>query len=152
MNLRSATIDDVTAIRTVARRAYIRYVPRIGRVPAPMAADFLSHVQAGQVHVVEQASKVVGYLIAFARDDDYFVENVAVDPTGAGQGIGKALMMLAEDQAREAGRSKIMLYTNARMHENFPFYAALGYRTTGLVVEDGFRRVYFEKDLSTDER
>lgn len=152
MDLRPATLDDVAAIRSVARRAYIKYVPRIGRVPAPMAADFLWHVQAGQVHVVVVESKTVGYLIAFARDDDFFIENVAVDPAGAGQGIGKALMQLAEDQAREAGCSKIVLYTNARMYENFPFYAALGYRTTGLVVEAGFRRVYFEKDLSTDER
>lgn len=130
----------------------MRYVPRIGRVPAPMAADFLSHVQAGQVHVIEHQGKVAGYLIAFARDDDYFVENVAVDPAGAGQGIGKALMKLAEGHAREAERTKVVLYTNARMHENFSFYAALGYHTTGLVVEAGFRRVYFEKDLSTNER
>lgn len=130
----------------------MRYVPRIGRVPAPMAADFLAHVQAGQTQVAEVDHQVMGYLIAFSREDDYFVENVAVDPDGAGKGIGKALMALAEDQARSAGRGKIVLYTNARMHENFPFYVALGYRTTGLVVEAGFRRVYFEKDLSADER
>lgn len=152
MDLRPATSADVAAIRAVAQRAYIKYVPRIGRVPAPMAADFLSHVQTGQTHVAISDGQVMGYLIAFARDDDYFVENVAVDPAGAGQGIGKALMALAEDHARDAARDKVVLYTNARMHENFPFYAALGYRTTGMVLEAGFRRVYFEKDLIADER
>lgn len=152
MDLRPAISADVAAIRAVAQRAYIKYVPRIGRVPAPMAADFLSHVQAGQTHVAVSHDKVMGYLIAFARDDDYFVENVAVDPAGTGQGIGKALMALAEDDAKQAGRDKIVLYTNVRMHENFPFYAALGYRTTDMVVEAGFRRVYFEKDLIADER
>jgi ribosomal protein S18 acetylase RimI-like enzyme len=151
MDLRPATFDDVAAIRAVAQRAYIKYVPRIGRVPAPMAADFLSSVSAGHTHVAINDGQVMGYLIAFARDDDYFVENVAVDPAGAGQGIGKALMALAEDHARDAGRDKVVLYTNARMHENFPFYAALGYRTTGMVLEAGFRRVYFEKDLIADE-
>lgn len=151
MNLRPATSSDVAAIRNIAKRAYIKYVPRIGRVPAPMAADFLSHVQAGQTHVAEIDGLVVGYLIAFTRDDDCFIENVAVDPSGAGKGIGKALMALAEDHARDAGRDKVVLYTNARMHENFPFYAALGYRTTGLVVEAGFRRVYFEKDVNSHE-
>ena len=150
--LRQANISDVSAVRAIAKRAYMRYVPRIGRVPAPMAADFLSHIQSGQTQVAEVDGQVMGYLIAFSREDDYFVENVAVDPEGAGKGIGKALMALAEEQARSAGMDKIVLYTNARMHENFPFYAALGYRTTGLIVEAGFRRVYFEKDLSADER
>jgi predicted N-acetyltransferase YhbS len=152
MNLRPATSADVAAIRAVAKRAYIKYVPRIGRVPAPMAADFLAHVQAGQADVAELDGVVMGYLIAFPRDEDYFVENVAVDPAGAGKGMGKTLMALAEDHARQAGLGKVVLYTNHRMHENFPFYAALGYRTTGLVIEAGFRRVYFEKDLVADER
>ena len=152
MEFRPAVVADVAAIRAVAHRAYIKYVPRIGRVPAPMAADFLSYVHAGQANVAELDGRVVGYLIAFSRNDDYFVENVAVDPPAIGKGIGKALMRLVEENARGAGQKKIVLYTNARMHENFPFYAALGYRTTGLVVEAGFRRVYFEKDLSTDER
>jgi len=152
MEFRSAVDADVSAIRAVARRAYIKYVPRIGRVPAPMAADFLSYVQTGQVDVAELGGQVVGYLIAYPRDNNYFVENIAVDPAGIGKGIGKALMILAEDRAHEAGQTKIVLYTNARMYENFPFYGALGYRTTGLVVEAGFRRVYFEKDLSADER
>lgn len=151
MNLRPAISSDVAAIRAIAKRAYIKYVPRIGRVPAPMAADFLFHVQSGHTHVAEMNGSVVGYLIAFGRGNDYFIENVAVDPSGAGQGIGKGLMALAEDHAREAGRDKVVLYTNARMHENFPFYAALGYRTTGLVVEAGFRRVYFEKDVNAHE-
>lgn len=152
MDMRPAISADVAAIRAVATRAYLKYVPRIGRVPAPMAADFLSHVQAGQTYVATDEDQVMGYLIAFPRDEDYFVENVAVDPIGVGRGIGKALMMLAEDQARDAGRGKVVLYTNARMHENFPFYAALGYRTTGMVLEAGFRRVYFEKDLNANER
>lgn len=152
MDVRPAIIDDVAAVRMIARRAYVHYVPRIGRVPAPMAADFLCHIQAGQTYVALVDDQIMGYLIAFARDEDYFVENVAVDPGGAGQGIGKALMALAEDHAKRASKNKIVLYTNARMYENFPFYSALGYRTTGMIVESGFRRVYFEKDLSADER
>ena len=82
-------------------------------------------------------------------DDDYFVENVAVDPERAGQGLGKALMSRAEAMARDLGQDKITLYTNAQMHENFSFYEALGYLRTGEVEEDGFHRVYFQKQLET---
>lgn len=151
MEIRLASNTDIAGIRKIARQAYIKYVPRIGRVPAPMAADFQSYVLSEQTHVAEIDGCIVGYLIAYARDEDYFVENIAVDPGAAGQGVGRALMNLAEEHARAAHRDKLVLYTNVRMHENFPFYTALGYRTTGLVKEAGFRRVYFEKDLLSDE-
>jgi len=148
MPIRPAKGDDVRAVRNIAKRAYIRYVPRIGRSPAPMAADFLGAVERGTVSVAEAEGVVFGYVIAFPRDDDYFIENIAVDPAMAGLGLGKALMDHAEAAAEAAGKRFVRLYTNVRMHENFPFYAGLGYRVTREAVEDGFHRVYFEKDLA----
>ncbi len=110
-----------------------------------MAADFLGYVLKGDTCVAVMDGSVIGYLIAFARDDDYFIENIAVDPLAVGKGVGKALMAAAEQSAREAGKPCIRLYTNIRMWENFPFYTALGYHKTHEVKEAGFRRIYFEK-------
>ena len=76
-----------------------------------------------------------------------FVENVALDPAFHGQGLGRALMAFAEDQARARDLAAIRLYTNVKMTENFPFYAKLGYRETGRVTEDGYDRVYFVKQV-----
>lgn len=129
MNLRLANIDDVIAIRAVARRAYIKYVPRIDRVPAPMAAVFLPYMQAGLVHVVEQARKVVGYLIAFARDDDCFVENIAVDPSGATQNR--------------------VVYQRTHAQE-FPLLRSTWLPYNWTDCRSWFSRVYLEKDLSID--
>lgn len=147
MAVRPAVADDVAAIRQIAERAYIRYVPRIGRRPAPMIADFQAHVARDLVTVDEREGAVAGFIVAYPRDEDYFVENVAVDPAQAGKGIGRTLMAHAEKAARMYGRDRIRLYTNMRMWENFPFYAGLGYHKTHEVVEAGFRRVYFEKEL-----
>jgi len=133
-------------IRAIATRAYVKYVPRIGRVPAPMAADFLGYVLKDQTRVVVSDGNVIGYLIGFPREDDYFVENVAVDPLATGKGAGKILMAAAEQSAVELGKRYVRLYTNVRMWENFPFYAALGYHKTHEVKEAGFRRIYFEKE------
>lgn len=113
-----------------------------------MVADFLNHVLKGDTHVATIDGSVIGYLIAFPRDDDYFIENIAVDPLVTGKGAGKALMAAAERTAIEIRKPCIRLYTNVRMWENFPFYAALGYHKTHDVKEAGFRRIYFEKECS----
>lgn len=113
-----------------------------------MAADFLSFVLKDETRVAVMDGTIIGYLIAFPRDDDYFIENVAVDPMVTGKGTGKALMATAERSAIEAKKSCIRLYTNIRMWENFSFYAALGYRRTHEIKEAGFHRIYFEKDCS----
>ncbi len=149
VELRPGRLDDVAAVRRVADRAYIRFVPRIGRKPAPMVADFQHHLRDDDVTVALCDGTVVGYVIGQKRDDCYFIENIAVDPTASGKGIGKALMQVAEDTARAAGRDTMALYTNVRMTENFPFYQYLGYRITQQVSEAGFRRVYFEKRTGT---
>lgn len=113
-----------------------------------MAADFLSYVLEGEARVAVIEGTVIGYLIAYPRDDDYFIENIAVDPLAAGKGTGKVLMAVVEKSAIEAKKSCIRLYTNIRMWENFSFYAALGYRKTHEHKEAGFHRIYFEKDCS----
>jgi hypothetical protein len=40
LELRSAGPADVEAVRDVVRHAFALYVPRIGREPAPMNADY----------------------------------------------------------------------------------------------------------------
>jgi len=111
-----------------------------------MAADFLSYVLKGEARDAVIDGTIIGYLIAYPRDDDYFIENIAVDPLTAGKGIGKVLMSVVEKSAIEAKKSCIRLYTNIRMWENFSFYAALGYLKTHEIKEAGFYRIYFEKD------
>jgi hypothetical protein len=38
--IRRARPEDAARIGAIARAAYVKYVPRIGREPAPMVADF----------------------------------------------------------------------------------------------------------------
>lgn len=147
MKMRQASVGDSSRVRDIARAAYAHYVARIGREPAPMLADFEGHIQRGEVTLSEASGVINGYIVAYARPDDYFVENVAVHPDHAGTGLGKALMNHAEVAAIHAERRIIRLYTNVAMTENFPFYVALGYRKTHEATEAGFHRVYFEKIL-----
>ena len=86
--IRKATAEDTARIRAIARAAYAKYVPRIGREPAPMVADFAAEVAAGHVVVIATAGAVDGYMIAWPETDAYLIDNIAIDPARQGQGLG----------------------------------------------------------------
>jgi len=152
MLIRQARSEDVPAITEVVRAAYARYVPRIGRPPAPMRADHERLVAAGEVWVGEVDGRVIGVLVIRSAGDVLELENVAVDPAHQGRGHGRALVGFAERHARELGLTAVVLYTNEAMVENLRLYPQLGFVETGRRVEDGYRRVFFRKSLDARSR
>ena len=151
MDIRQAADGDLTAIRTVVEAAYSGYVPRIGRPPAPMTADYETLVAAGDVWVGDADGRIVGVLVIRASGDALELENVAVDPAAQGLGHGRTLVGFAESRARELGLEAVELYTNEAMVENVQLYPRLGFVETERRVEDGYRRVYFRKTLDAGE-
>ena len=119
----------------------------MGKQPGPMLADYPGQVADGLVRVIEVDACVAGFIVTMARPDHLFVENLALEPTFHGRGLGRRLMAFAESRARDLGLDAIRLYTNVKMTENFPFYRRLGYRITERRSEDGYDRVYFLKRL-----
>ncbi|MEM8797054.1 MAG: GNAT family N-acetyltransferase [Pseudomonadota bacterium] len=148
LEIRLAEDDDVDAVRACAEEAFQQYVDAIGKKPAPMVADFDAFIDAGCVHVATDASgDVIGYIIFFPLEGDMFLENVAVKHSAAGKGVGKRLISLCEKEARLSGCDTVKLYTNEKMTGNISLYPQLGYRETDRRTEDGFKRVFFEKEL-----
>jgi ribosomal protein S18 acetylase RimI-like enzyme len=145
--IRQAESRDVASITAVVEAAYAKYVPRIGREPAPMTADYVALVAANEVWVGISDRRVVGILVIRPGDDSLELENVAVEPGYQGRGYGRALIEFAEDEAQALGLPAVTLYTNEAMAENLQLYPQLGYVETGRGIEDGYRRVHFEKRL-----
>src|SRR5215470_12131068 len=110
--IRTATESDVARIAAIARAAYTKYVPRIGREPPPMLADFAAAIAAGHVVVLEINGTVEGYLISWPKMEAYFVDNIAVEPAHQGLGLGRQLMEYAVREAERYSLSAIQLYTN----------------------------------------
>ena len=147
VQIRRAIPADLDDIRSCACAAYARYVPRMGRDPAPMHADFAGQIAHGDVYVAHVRGRFAGYVVYYPGSDELVLENVAVRPGLTGKGIGKALIGDAERAARRWGFGKISLYTNEAMVENLGMYPKLGYREVERKTQQGFRRVFFEKKL-----
>ncbi|MDZ5602005.1 GNAT family N-acetyltransferase [Pseudomonas sp. RP23018S] len=145
--IRPARPTDEPEIRTCAEQAYARYVPLIGRKPAPMFADYAAQIAAAQVSVALRDHVFLGFIVFYAVDRHMLLENVAVMPACAGQGVGKALIDHCEQAARQQRLTDVQLYTHQRMTDNLAIYTRLGYVEVGRRTEDGFQRVYFEKTL-----
>ncbi len=144
----AAQLTDVQPVRQCAELAYQKYVSRMGRKPAPMCADFHQHIQNGECHIIRVNDRIVAYIVFRLLPTALFIENIAVNPSFSGLGMGKQLLHYAETQAQKAGLTQATLYTNEAMTENLAFYARLGWEEAERKEEDGFKRIYFVKHLS----
>ena len=120
--IRPARPADADWARALVRRAYALYVPRMGKEPAPMLADYGALIAAGEVHVLEEAGAPAALIVIYPKEDALFIENIAVDPSTQRKGHGRALLAFAET-------------------------ARLGFRETERREEDGYSRVFFEKGV-----
>ena len=150
--LRPAHSAEVGAVTALVRAAYASWVPRIGREPAPMTADYAGAIARGEVMVLEgagleDAGDLVGVLVLIPEATALMIENVAVAPAFQGRGHGRTLLAFAEQTARAGGYARLLLYTNAAMTENIALYARGGFAETRRVTEHGLHRVYMEKPI-----
>lgn len=144
---RPATAEDAPAVEACVRAAYRHYIERIGRPPGPMLDDFAEVIRERQVTVAESGGKVIGVLVLDQTAEGFLLENIAVDPVRKGTGLGRALLELAEAEAKRAGFESIYLYTHEKMAENLAGYAKIGYVEYDRRVEAGLARVYMRKKL-----
>ena len=143
--IRPARAADADWARALVRRAYAPYVPRMGKEPAPMLADYGALIASGEMYVFEDAGALTALIVIYPKGDALFIENIAVDPAAQGKGCGRALLDFAEREARRLGLKALRLYTNAAMTENLAYYPGRGFRETERREEDGYQRVFFEK-------
>jgi ribosomal protein S18 acetylase RimI-like enzyme len=148
MEFRRAAALDVPGITACVCEAYVHYIERIGKRPGPMLEDFNATVAHSQVHVAVDGQKVVGVIVLQLTDEGFYVDNVAVRPGSKGTGIGRALLQLAEVEARRQGFDSLYLATHELMTENRSLYARAGYVEYDHRVVNGYPRVFFRKKLT----
>lgn len=150
--IRQAEPGDRTVIERIVRDAYLRYIPRIGRPPAPVNDDYQARISEGVVSVLTIQDEVAGLVVLLPKTDYLLLDNVAVTPERQGSGLGRRLVAFAEAEALRLGYAEIRLYTNIAMHENLAIYTKLGYQEFGRAQEDGFNRVFMRKWLAESDK
>jgi GNAT superfamily N-acetyltransferase len=148
ITIRPAAEPDTELVALITAEAYRHYVPRIGREPSPMTTDYAGAVRDGQAWVAEDDGQPVGIVVLELHPDHLLVENLAVLPAAQGGGVGRQLLARAEELARELGYAEVRLYTHEAMTENIAYYPRRGYTETHRGGQDGYRRVFFRKQLS----
>ena len=144
---RPATAADAAAIARCVEAAYSPYIERIGEPPGPMLDDYTETVRNHRAFVIESGGEIVGVVVLIEERGTVLLDNVAVLPSQQGKGVGRRLMLLAEEEARRLGYGSIDLYTHELMTENFALYARNGYEEVERRTEKGFPRIYMRRRL-----
>ena len=133
--IRRAVPGDAAALTTCINAAYAQYTGRISDLP-PVSENCAAEIAANLVWVVacpraERGPEIIGGLVLVDGKHALHLANIAVDPDHRGDGIARALLDLAERQARDRGHTGLQLTTHAEMPENLSLYIHLGWRETG---------------------
>lgn len=84
LTIRPAADSDVPVLKAIAVAAYQAYVPRIGRPPAPMTADYADIVERGQAWLATERA-VTGLSAGAGELTDAGIPATALVPAGAAQ-------------------------------------------------------------------
>lgn len=137
--------------------AFDAYVVRSLREEIDRIADYYGS-RDGSFFVVEQMTSIVGFygLECAARSGAMELRRMYVDPSHRGRGIGRALLVHAEAQARQLGKARLILSTSELQVAALSLYRASGYRELSDEIVEcqsnkalgaGLRRFHFEKSL-----
>jgi ribosomal protein S18 acetylase RimI-like enzyme len=116
-------------------------------LPRPMTDDYAQVIAKGRVTVAESHGTIVGVIALAVDDEGFLIDNVAVDPSHRGKGLGRALLEFAEAEAQRAGYDSIYLYTHEKMAENLAIYSRIGYVEYDRRSQGEFSLVYMRKHL-----
>jgi ribosomal protein S18 acetylase RimI-like enzyme len=147
VRLRPAEAGDVPRLTALVQAAYGPFAERIGRPPRPLTADYADVVRRGRTTVAELGGEIAGLIVLDVDDEGFLVDNVAVDPSHQGAGVGRVLLEHAEASARRAGFDSIYLYTAEAASENLALYDRIGYREYDRRLHDAVCLVYLRKPL-----
>lgn len=126
--IRTAVAADASAVRSLTRAAYAKWVPVLGREPLPMLADYDLAVMNHQIDLLFSGGVLVGLIEMVFERSHLMIENLAIDTDHQQKGYGKYLLQHAHGVAYGKNVNVIRLLTNKLMSENVQLYLRNGYQ------------------------
>src|SRR5215469_5793245 len=152
---RPATPSDASAVSALLRRAFHDfeplYTPEAFVATVQPESGILNRLQEGPLWVAAKEQSVIGTVSAVRSGDFVMVRGMAVAPEARRLRIGRALLGLTEDFAREHGVNRMLLYTTAFLSQAIRLYRSSGFEFTGEKTSPhGTELLRMEKGLSRD--
>ena len=134
------------------RKAFTPYVRRLGREQQPQTFTYLlDAVAERRVYGAFSEAELIGVAIIRRLERGLYLDQIGVDPSLQGAGLGRAFLRALEAEARSAGVETIALNTAEMMTHLLKLYEAEGFREVRRGPPDhdldAHTRVYFEKKL-----
>jgi GNAT superfamily N-acetyltransferase len=166
MIVRLATLSDIPAIMSLLRRV-VPLMRASGNFQwddtYPNETVFGNDIEKQQLWIADVDGQIAGVsAITMDQDAEYaevgwdisepaiVTHRLAVDPAFRGQGVGKALLLQADEVARQRGIAILRIDTNTQNQITNRLFPALGYvfaGEIGLGFRPGLRFYCYEKRL-----
>ncbi len=107
--------------------AYARNRRLLGVEPLPLQADYREIFRTMEVWVADADGGIGGVLILEPNPDHMLIWSIATEPAAQTSGLGHAMLLAAEDQARTRGLRVMRLYTGTTLEHLVAWYGRNGY-------------------------
>ena len=115
-------------VERVIRAAFAPYVRALGREVSDAGFVRLpAELERGDIHVGLDADRIVGVVRTERQEDDLYIDQIAVDPSRQGGGVGSWLLLRIEEVARSSGAHGMSLNTAEMMEHLVRLYRRHGF-------------------------
>jgi ribosomal-protein-alanine N-acetyltransferase len=129
IDFRRAHIEDIQGLENIERTCF-----QFGRYSSSVLRGFLLH-PFSVTYVAEKERSIVASEILVLHRKSVEVASLAVLPEMRGRGLGTALLMMAEETARQHAVKLITLHVDVTNVPAIGLYTKLGYRICERIVE-----------------
>ena len=148
IDIRQATSRDAGDVAECVCRAFIDYIPLIGKQPQPMLDVYPALISQSRVYLAASQEKIVGVLVVDETDEGFCIDTLAIHPAFQGCGIGKQLIDLAENLAKQRQFQSVYLATNSLMFKTQGIYTHLGFVEYDKRIVNSYNRIMMRKKIS----
>ena len=139
LTFRTAKLSEGEEVGRIIRAAFTPYVRALGREwPAEGSAGyaeawerFLGELERGDVYVALYGEQMVGAVRTRPQGNGLYIQQIAVDPSRQGTGVGSWLLVRIEEVARSRGLGGLSLETAEMAEANIRLYRRHGFEIVG---------------------
>ena len=150
--VRKASINDIEAIRVLARESFKLYTENAGitQLVAPLEEsyeDVKKAIETTEVFVALSNEEIIGSVrIEIKPDNTAYLSRFGVSALHQNNGIGKILMNAVDNAMREFGITSLYLHTASRMFTLIRFYYGRGFYIESTTNDRGYIRALLCKE------